>query len=251
MSTPDSRIGRTVIPNGPRFVQLRASKCMTVEDLAHKAICSTKTINRLENSRPALLRTLTRFPPIFAVPLSELVLSPKLADEPTATDASPPKPSGPVTSGDQVVAAVRLLIPFEMFDETEQLIEFLAQYVERVGHLAPIEFRLVRDGSVVVEFLATIDDAARAVDAMARGDLDDLFVEAITYKVDPTKEVAGGFRWMQVAALLKQNLHEEIEKLPSGCTVAVETHDWSSPGPVTIINNGLRERLAEKGASPE
>lgn len=247
MAPQSALIGRTVTPNGPRFLRLRTEKCMTIEEFAEKADCSSKTINRLERSRPALLKTIRGIAECFEVPISELVAAP----QPLLDEAEPHQrdPNAPITDNDRLFVVVRLLIPYEDFDECDQLLDFLTDFVKRIGSIARIEFQLVRNGSTLIDLRVTIADAIRALDAMSRGDLDELRVDAIGVFMDHTDPTYGHNVFPLLHDYVLRRVADTYHAYPPISHVQMSPFNDASLSTLTgwtFLNTGLEQRLRQK-----
>ena len=119
-------MGRTVRPDAEAIKRLRVAKGWSVEVLADKAICSPKTLQNIENGKRVYLSTLSKIAAKLALNVEVMTLV-----EGGKPPPEPPKPPSCVQF--QLVVS----IPFDQFDESEQLggfIEFLKKFMRRRRH---------------------------------------------------------------------------------------------------------------------
>ena len=119
---------RTVSPDAEAIKRLRRAKGWRVEDLATKAICSVKTVENVERGAHVYVSTLAKVAKGLGVEFMTLVQGDKPPQEPQ----EPPKPQP------HVRMVFELSIPFDQFDESEQLggfIDFLKKFMKGGGDI--------------------------------------------------------------------------------------------------------------------
>jgi hypothetical protein len=156
-------MGRTVRPDSEAIKRLRVAKGWSVEVLADKAICSPKTVQNIETGKRVYLSTLSKIaaPPALNVEVMTLVEGGK----------PPPEPPKPPKSPPCVQFQLVVSIPFDQFDESEQLggfIEFLKKFMRGGGDIDVVG---VTPGSTIITVAASIDDMLALYSALQAGKL--------------------------------------------------------------------------------
>jgi len=168
-------MGRTVRPDAEAIKRLRVAKGWTVEDLAGKAICSPKTLQNIEKGNRVYLSTLSKLAKPLAVEIMTLVQGGKPPTQPP----EPPKPQ----SGIQMQFV--LSIPFDQFDESEQLggfIEFLKQFMKGGGNINVVG---VAPGSTIITVEVSIDDMLALSSALSEGKLAEMLCDELRLRFKP------------------------------------------------------------------
>jgi transcriptional regulator with XRE-family HTH domain len=170
---------RTVCPDGEAIKRLRLEKGWRVEDLATKAICSVKTVENVERGANVYVFTLAKLAKGLGVDFMTLVQGGKPAPE-------PPKPQRCI----HIELVVR--VPFDQFDESEQLggfIEFLKQFMKDGGNINVVG---VAPGSTVITVEVSIDDILALSCALSMGLLAKMLCDEIRLKYKPATLLDSG-----------------------------------------------------------
>jgi transcriptional regulator with XRE-family HTH domain len=158
----DQLKNRTVAPDGKAIQRLRIEKGWRVEDLAKKAKCSLKSVENVERGANAYLYTLSKFAQALGVAVSTLMIGTEPPD--------PPKKER------RFKVQFTLEIPFEEFDESEQLVGFLAILKQIVQAKHEITVAGVEEGSTIITLEMSMDDIERLIyefaDSRANVELD-------------------------------------------------------------------------------
>jgi transcriptional regulator with XRE-family HTH domain len=171
---------RTVRPDAEAIKRLRIEKGWTVEKLADKAICSVKTLENIEKGSSVYLSTLSKIATALGVEYKTLL--------PGAEP--PPEPPRPEP---RVEVQVVMSIPFDQFDESEQLsgfIEFLKQYTKGGGNINVVG---VAPGSTIITLEMSMQDMLALFAAYKEGKLAEMQCVELRLKNDP-KLIHPGFK---------------------------------------------------------
>lgn len=163
---------RTVKPNGDTISRLRKAKGWRVEDLALKARCSVKTVEKVERGADVYLLTLNRFATALGVEYAAVVLGGDLPPE-------PPKPQSTIQM--QFV----LSIPFQAIDKSERVvafIEFLKQFMLDGGDIDVIS---VRPGSTIITVEMSLENMLALLTAYSEGKLRGMLCHELRFKYNP------------------------------------------------------------------
>lgn len=156
--------GRTVKIDGDEVKRLRIARGWRVEDLAVKAKCSIKTVGNVEHGASIYLFTLSKFAEALGVECISLMAGKKE----TATD--------PVNKHRRFEVQVKLSIPYNDFDESEQLIQFVKALRDLLKGDDDMNVTNVEDGSVVITLEMSEENVARLFKAHWGGLLEQLSV---------------------------------------------------------------------------
>jgi transcriptional regulator with XRE-family HTH domain len=135
---------RTVTPDGRAIQCLRIEKGWRVEDLAEKAKCSLKTVENVERGANVYVYTLNKFAKALGVEVSTLMIGTEPPD--------PPKKERCFK------VQFTLEIPYEEFDESEQLVSFVAMLKQIVQAKHEITVAGVAKGSTIITLEMSMDD---------------------------------------------------------------------------------------------
>ena len=171
---------RTVCPDAEAIRRLRLEKGWRVEDLAKHAKCSVKTVENVERGANVYMFTLAKLAKELGVEYAALVAGGKLPPE-------PPRPEP------RVEVQVVMSIPFDQFDESEQLsgfIEFLKQYTKGGGNINVVG---VAPGSTIITLEMSMQDMLALFAAYKEGKLAEMLCVELRLKNDP-KPIHPGFK---------------------------------------------------------
>ncbi len=149
---------RTVRPDGEAIKRLRLEKGWRVEDLATKAICSVKTVENVELGANVYVFTLAKLAKELGVEFMTLVQGGK------------PPPEVP-TPRPCIQVQFVLSIPFDQFDESEQLggfLDFVKQFMRGFGEMKVVG---VTPGSTIITALVNVEDMRALSSAYSEGKL--------------------------------------------------------------------------------
>jgi transcriptional regulator with XRE-family HTH domain len=138
---------RTVTPDGKTIQRLRIERGWRVEDLAKKAKCSLKTVENVERGANVYLYTLSKFAQALGAEVSTLMIGTEPPD--------PPKKER------RFKVQFTLEIPFEEFDESKQLVSFLAMLKQILQAKDEITVASVEEGSTIITLEMSMDDIQR------------------------------------------------------------------------------------------
>jgi transcriptional regulator with XRE-family HTH domain len=170
MGMPPSN--RTVRPDAEAIKRLRLEKGWRVEDLAKNAKCSVKTVENVERGANVYRFTLAKFAKELGVEYVALVAGGK----------PPPMPPRP---NPNVQVQIVLSIPFDQFDESEQLggfIEFLKQFMQGGGNINVVG---VTPGSTIITLEMSFEDMVALFAAYSKGKLAEMHCEEFRLKLEP------------------------------------------------------------------
>jgi len=163
---------RTVRPDGEAIKRLRLEKGWRVEDLATKAICSVKTVENIERGANVYVFTLAKIAKALGVEFMTLVQGGKPPPE-------PPKPESCVQ------VKVEVSIPFDQFDESEQLdglITVLKGLLSGGGNIRVVG---VAPGSTIITLEMTVRDMLALHSAYDEGKLAEILCIGFTPILHP------------------------------------------------------------------
>jgi transcriptional regulator with XRE-family HTH domain len=146
-SLPDYPDSRTVSPDGRLIRQLREDKGLQKNELAQRAKCNLTTVRKVEAGRPAYPCTLRRFANALEVDYHSIIKKPQTRANPAPSTDEPPAS----TYEQQKHIRLILSIPFEMFDETTMLVQFITQLTQLMSPILPIEVIAIREGTTKVD----------------------------------------------------------------------------------------------------
>jgi transcriptional regulator with XRE-family HTH domain len=164
----EQRKNRTVTPDGQAIQRMRIEKGWRVEDLARKAGCSLKTVENVERGANVYLFTLSRSAQALHVEVATLMTGTAPAPLPTK------ERTWEIT--------IKVSPPFDEFDESTDLIQFMKTLIKRLGD-DDMEPGGIRSGSVRIRIKLTSTQIMRLIDAYKEGRLDDMEIESISAPV--------------------------------------------------------------------
>ncbi len=163
---------RTVRPDAEEIRRLRLEKGWRVEDLAKHAKCSVKTVENVERGANVYMFTLAKLAKELGVEYVALVEGGKPPPE-------PPKPDP------RVQVQVVFSIPFDQFDESEQLtgfMEFLKQFMKGGGNVNVVG---VAPGSTIVTLEMSVQDMLALFAAYSEGKLAEIQCDEFRLRYNP------------------------------------------------------------------
>ncbi len=140
---------RTVAADGKAVQRLRIEKGWRVEDLAKKARCSLKTVANVERGANVYLYTLSKVAQALGVEVSALMAG--------AEPPAPPK------KGLRFTVQFTLEVPFEEFDESEHLVNFVTMLKQIVQAKDEIMVVGVQEGSTIITLEMGMEDIERLI----------------------------------------------------------------------------------------
>ena len=161
-ATADSKYLRI---NGDALRRLRVAKGWRIRDLASRADCTDRTIERLEaggRTYPSLALPIAR---ALAVDLSEI------------SDDVPKPTESPSAAG--IYVEIKFGFNYPRFDMSEELVELFERLEKMLAMSSNVQVQYVKPGSVVVGLLFEPADAEKLVNAFFRGQLADFWVEEV------------------------------------------------------------------------
>lgn len=164
--------GRTVRPDAEAIKRLRLEKGWRAEDLARKALCSQKTIENVERGANVYMFTLAKVAKALGVAYQTLL--------PVPTPTSEPQPQQR-----RIDVQITLSIPFQEFDESEQLVSFIELLKRLLPARDEIHVKAVTEGSVLITLELSAEDATNLLLAYERGHLVDLKVADVKVLLEP------------------------------------------------------------------
>jgi transcriptional regulator with XRE-family HTH domain len=157
---------RTVRPDAEAIKRLRLEKGWRAEDLATKALCSVKTIVNIERGASVYVSTLAKLAKVLGVEFMTLVQGSNPQPEQPKLLSDDEKPKTPTLTQPRVKVQITVDIPYENFDESHQLIDFIKRLTEIVQPNDEIVFADVRPGSTIITLDMSIADCKRLVDKL-------------------------------------------------------------------------------------
>jgi transcriptional regulator with XRE-family HTH domain len=172
--------GRTVSPNPERIRQLRINNGWSAEQFASKARCSYKTIENIEDGRPAYVATLKKLADALKVQLETICCCAAPQEQPSAAAPPPSIPNPPK----QQRVAIKVEGPFEDFNECKDLVDFIRTLLRLIRPGQHFDVTGIEPGSVIISLAVSDDDAHRMIAALAEGKLAELYgqVESVTFE---------------------------------------------------------------------
>jgi len=131
--------------NLPKLEKLRIARGWSREDLATEAIISTRTLDSIMAGKSAVLSTLSKLAKALETPVNEIVYG----------FEEPEQPGGRFWS-----ITIKISAPYDKFDETRDLPEFITKLLERVGG-DQILIPEVSKGSTTIRFSLTEEQYLR------------------------------------------------------------------------------------------
>jgi transcriptional regulator with XRE-family HTH domain len=179
METKPSK--RTVRPDAEAIKRLRIAKGWRVEDLAAKAICSDRTVENIERGANVYVFTLAKIAKELGVEPASLV----------AGGQPPPEQPKPQNC---VKVHFELSIPFDQFDESEQLGEFIA-FLKKFLRGGGGDFNVVgvTPGSTIVTLEMSFEDMMALHAAYEQGNLAEIHCVGFTTGFN-TQPIHPGFK---------------------------------------------------------
>lgn len=164
---------RTVRPDAEAIKRLRLEKGWRVEDLAKNAKCSAKTVENIERGASVYLFTLAKFATALGVEYALLVAG----GEPQAESQ---------TKERRFQVQITLSIPFEEFDQTEQLVSLIDLLKRLLPAKDALEVKGLMAGSTIITLEMSEADVRALISAFNAGKLDEMLVAAILLPNDFT-----------------------------------------------------------------
>ena len=162
--------GRTVKVRKGVITSLRIEKGWRIDDLASKAICSAKTVENCERGKSVLVVTLAKIAKALGAEIRDLVEN---ADKPRAETLLP---------GPFIELTMKLIVPFERFDETSDLFVFLQGLTQKYSPHGQIVVQNVERSSVTVALgLTATEDLTSFVRLFCGLEFNDLAVAALSF----------------------------------------------------------------------
>jgi transcriptional regulator with XRE-family HTH domain len=152
---------RSVKPNGEAISRLRQQKLWRVEDLAKKAQCSVKTVENVERGANVYMFTLAKFAKALEVENSVLIAGGDVPPEPPKKER-------------RVEVKVTFSIPFEEFDQSQQLVSLIELFNRLVQAKDAIEVKGVMAGSTIITLAMSEADVHSLISAFMAGKLDEM-----------------------------------------------------------------------------
>ncbi|MEW4569540.1 helix-turn-helix transcriptional regulator [Tautonia sp. JC769] len=160
--------GRTLRARPGVITSLRVEKGWSIEQLAKESRRSTQTIGNVENGKPAYLATLRAIAEALDVKVGELLVDGEM------TLASPPP------EGFSLRVELFLSLPWEHFDETSDLTQFLKQLFVLTQTHGSVVVESVQRGSVAITLgFDEIADVRSLIQISCELNLDKLHVHVI------------------------------------------------------------------------
>lgn len=156
-------MGREIEPDGAKIRNLREARGWQVQDLADKAECSLKTVNNVEKGRPCFKSTLVRFAKVFGVQYDALLPQGAVSTE---TQGTPPAKPDPL-----VMITINLTIPFQDFDETDELTALIKHVKGLIMKKDDFVDVTVKNGSTIIVITMTETEALQFTEAYGDGKL--------------------------------------------------------------------------------
>jgi transcriptional regulator with XRE-family HTH domain len=164
MSEPPKN--RSVKPNGEAISRLRQQKLWRVEDLAKKAQCSVKTVENVERGANVYMFTLAKFAKALEVEDYALIMEGDVPPE------SPKKDR-------RIKINVTFDIPFEEFDQSQQLVSLIELFSRLVQAKNGIEVTGLMPGSTIITLEMSEADVHSLISAFMSGKLDEMHCEEL------------------------------------------------------------------------
>ena len=162
--------GRTVTPIGDMVIRLREKRCWTVAQLADAAICSEKTIQRVEKSLGVFKLTIVKIAKAFNVEPSQLIEGQVESEAPVVINNAKPL---------HVTFVINM--DFSQFDEGADLLHLLSTLMARIPSQGQITVQDVRKSSVAVDMTYyDASDIRNLVRQFCQHSLSDLGISKLT-----------------------------------------------------------------------
>lgn len=150
--------GRTLPVNGSAVRQFRLDRSWSTSQLADKALCSDKTITRIEAGQPAYSATVVKVAKALGVNARRLLLDPHPQGTPSTTVSplsTPSEKPGTITFRFQIDFS------FDQFDETADLDRVMKVTRTIIRNTGEILIQSVDKSSVAITVELDDDDALR------------------------------------------------------------------------------------------
>lgn len=161
---------RSVKPNGEAITRLRKAKLWRVEDLAKRAGVSAKTVESVERGANVYMFTLAKFATAFKVENSVLIAGGEVPPELPKTQR-------------RIEVNLTISIPFEEFDQSEQLISLIQSLKAVVNAQDHIELTGLMASSTVVTLEMSEADVHSLISAFMSGKLDEMQVQQLNLRL--------------------------------------------------------------------
>ncbi len=161
---------RTVRPDGEKIKRLRLAKLWRVEDLAKQAKCSVKTVENVERGANVYMFTLAKFATALNVESASLLAGAELP-------VDPPKKER------RIEVNLKINIPFDDFDQSDQLIKLIESLKAIVNANDHIEVTRLMAGSTIITLEMSEADVHSLIAAFMAGKLDEMQVQELNLRL--------------------------------------------------------------------
>jgi len=150
--------------NLPKLENLRIARGWSREQLASKAILSTRTLDSIMSGKSAVLSTFSKLAKVLETPVNAIVDGFELPQHPRER---------------RWTVTISISAPYDAYDETKDLPDFLKKLLNKVGgdEIWGVE---ASAGSTKIEFYLTDEQYAKLMSEYEAGNLDDLNITNIT-----------------------------------------------------------------------
>jgi transcriptional regulator with XRE-family HTH domain len=162
---------RSVKANGEEIARLRQAKLWRVEDLARKARVSVKTVENVEHGANVYMFTLAKFATAFDVESQSLIAGG------TIVQPLPPKKER------RIEVNLTISIPYEDFDESEQLVSLIDSLKAVIQAANAITPKAAMAGSTIITLEMSEADVHSLIAAYMAGKLDEMQVQELTIRL--------------------------------------------------------------------
>jgi transcriptional regulator with XRE-family HTH domain len=161
---------RTVRPDGEKIKRLRQAKLWRVEDLARHAKCSVKTVENVEHGGNVYMFTLAKFATALGVENASLIAGGEVP-------AVPPKKER------RIEVNLTISIPFDDFDQSDQLVSLIEKLTAVVKAQDHIELTGLMAGSTIITLEMSEPDVHLLIAAFMSGKLDEMQVQELNLRL--------------------------------------------------------------------
>ena len=232
--------GSTVRVRKGVITSLRIEKGWRLEDLARKAICSIGTVTNCERGKRVHVTTLAKIAKALGAEIRNLVEN---GDESRA-EASPPGPFIELT--------MKLIVPFERFDETSDLFVFLQGLTQKYNPHGQIVVQNVERSSVTVALgLTATEDLMSLVRLFCGLEFNDLAVAAVSFHSyqNDVDDLTDGL-WKGAVDNSTGQLMVPIPIPPLNISFTYPNINWVGPSDSYRTRHGLRSGIAGLKSNP-
>lgn len=161
---------RTVRPDGDQIKRLRQAKLWRVEDLARHAKCSVKTVENVERGGNVYMFTLAKFATALGIENSVLIAGGEMPPEPPKKER-------------RIEVNLTISIPFEDFDQSDQLVSLIEKLTAVVKAQDHIELTGLMAGSTIVTIEMSEPDVHSLIAAFMAGKLDEMQIQEVNLRL--------------------------------------------------------------------